>query len=316
MNLSKGCEHMNFNKVKEKYSERKENKNSIAEQIIESAPIIENSVTVSIDTVDDYRDSYGEQPFNIDEEKIAALSKSIAELGQLEAMIVRESKDMIGHYQLLAGHHRKRALIANDFTECTVKIIDVTDWEAYCIVCETNIHHNGPLPSQLCRIFKRYRQHSTETEESLTASQLAQMYGISREQMYRYIALDNLIPEIQNLVDNELISSNSIKDLRVLEDEQQSVLAEYVEFVGKKVNKSKCSKIIEFLLANYKATRDDVYCFMNAPKGEETKSNYATMQKMTKKEVSEFIYSYLSDFKSPEDIAKFLDMDFKGRKEE
>lgn len=304
---------MNFGKVSEKYTERKENKNSVAEQIIENANIVENSITVSIDTVDDYRDAHGEQPFKIDEEKVEALSDSIAEHGQIEDMIVRESKDIIGHYQLLAGHHRKRALLRNNYSTCRIKVIEATDWEAYCIVCETNIHHDGPLPSQLCKIFKRYRQHSEETDEHLTASQLAQMYGISKEQMYRYIALDELIPQIQKLVDEELVSSNSIKELRILNSEQQLVFADYVEFVGKKVNKSKCSKIIDFLHNNPDASRDDIDRFLNMPKENKTKSNFETMQGMNKREFSEFLFFHLSDFKSAEDIEKFLNMEFKKK---
>jgi ParB family chromosome partitioning protein len=303
---------MNFGKVTEKYAERKENKSLIAEQILQSAEVL-GKVTVSIDTVADYTDSYGEQPFSIDEEKVTALSESIEQLGQLEPLIVRESKDEIGHYQLLSGHHRKRAMQTLGLTECEVKIIDVNDWQAYCIVCETNIHHEKPLPSQLATMFARYRKHSDENDETPTVSQLSQMFGVSREQMYRYAALNDLEPEIGKAVDSQLLSSNSIKDLRLLSPKSQRLLASYLDFTGKKLNNKNCNAVISFLSENEETdlTVSDIDDFVIALKEEKKKTapkntNYGKIHEMSEDELAQFLFNKLSAIRSVDEVKAFL----------
>ncbi|MBR1383911.1 MAG: ParB/RepB/Spo0J family partition protein [Ruminococcus sp.] len=299
---------MKFDEVSRTYSKRKENRSAIAEQILEHAKVVEGLLSVSIDTVDDYIDKDGEQPFSIDGEKVEALAKSIAENGQLEPLIVRESKDIPGHYQLLAGHHRKQALLATGADECNIRVIEVNDRQAYCIVCETNIRHSGPLPSQLCKIFKRYRKASKDSDEKLTAEQLAKMFGISREQMYRYIALDKLVRPIQDLVDSDLISSNSIKEIAVLSNDSQKVLADYVVFIGKKLSPGKCKKIIAFLRDDPSADTVDIVQFLeNEARPKSSKTNYKKVTELSIAELSSFLYDNICSLKSADEIRAFLE---------
>lgn len=183
-----------------------------------------NEITeIAMHKLDMYTDEDGNQPFDIDEEKVEALSESIKENGQLEPIIVRK-KD--GRYQILSGHHRYLAMRSMLAKYALATVVDVSDLKAYMIVCESNIHHAAPPPSKLCKIFLRYR--AAGKEEKLTADQLAKMFGISREQMYRIIAMEHLTEPTKELIDAGLISTNSIKQLRTLTPDQQDTLADYI----------------------------------------------------------------------------------------
>lgn len=302
---------MNFDKITDTISKRKENKKkSIAEALIDEAEVVDIK-SVSIDTLLDYTDKDGEQPFSIDEEKVAALAESIRDNGQLEPIIVRKHPTRHKYYQILAGHHRKRAIIAADVETAKIQIIDADNWTAYSIVCETNIHHDKPLPSQLCKIFKRYKAHAHENEEKLTVAQLAQMYGVSKEQLYRYIAIDELIAELKKLIDEGLISSNSIKELRNLTPLKQKKAADYIEYTGKKLSPGKCKKLVQLL----KESADDITseeieaALEKSGKGTEVYTNYNRIKSMSADELSVFILSEILSrkFSSTEEIRSFLE---------
>ncbi len=213
-----------------------------------------NEITeIAMHKLDMYTDEDGNQPFDIDEEKVEALSESIKENGQLEPIIVRK-KD--GRYQILSGHHRYLAMRSMLAKYALATVVDVSDLKAYMIVCESNIHHAAPPPSKLCKIFLRYR--AAGKEEKLTAGQLAKMFGISREQMYRIIAMEHLTEPTKELIDAGLISTNSIKQLRTLTPDQQDTLADYVYNEDKKLTKGKCDKVIDLFIGKPDATAEDI----------------------------------------------------------
>lgn len=304
---------MKFDKIADTYSKRKE-ENHISEQLLENAKVIEEIIEIPLDKLQTYTDEDGSQPFEIDSSYVNALAKSINVNGQFDPIIVRPLLN--GDYQILAGHHRYFALQKIVAETAKAKVVELSDWQAYCLLCETNIHHSGPLPSKLCKIFKRYRSNAKSNNEKLTAEKLANMYGISVEQMYRYIALDFLVEPLQRLVDTGYISSNSIKPLRVLNAEQQYVLADYVEFVGKKLNKSKCDKLITFLKDNPSPTRLEIDDFLNntTKSNKKQNTNYAAIQKMNIQDLSSFLsdnIEQLAKLKYAENIEKFLNMELK-----
>ncbi|WP_024858085.1 ParB/RepB/Spo0J family partition protein [Ruminococcus albus] len=292
---------MKFDKVSETFSERKE-KGSIKESLISAEEVLNEITEIAMHKLDMYTDEDGNQPFDIDDEKVEALSESIKENGQLEPIIVRK-KD--GRYQILSGHHRYLALKSITAKYALATVVDVSDLKAYMIVCESNIHHAAPPPSKLCKIFLRYR--AAGKEEKLTADQLAKMFGISREQMYRIIAMDTLTTPMQELVDAGLISTNSIKQLRTLTPDQQDTLADYVYNEDKKLNKAKCDKVVDLFTTNYNATVEDIDdCLNSDDKEKEPATNYNAMKKMSKEQLADYIFANMERFKSSADILSFL----------
>ncbi|MBE6874751.1 MAG: ParB/RepB/Spo0J family partition protein [Ruminococcus albus] len=292
---------MKFDKVSETFSARKE-KGSIKESLISAEEVLNEITEIAMHKLDMYTDEDGNQPFDIDEEKVEALSESIKENGQLEPIIVRK-KD--GRYQILSGHHRYLAMRSMLAKYALATVVDVSDLKAYMIVCESNIHHAAPPPSKLCKIFLRYR--AAGKEEKITADQLAKMFGISREQMYRIIAMDTLTTPMQELVDTGLISTNSIKQLRTLNHDQQDTLADYVYNEDKKLTKSKCDKVIDLFIGKPDATAEDIdECLNSDDKEKDPANNYTAMKKMSKEQLADYIFANIEHFKSSADVLSFL----------
>lgn len=281
---------MRFDKINESYSKRKENpRESRAERIIAESNVIDERLTVPIGSVVDYTDEYGaEQPFDIDETKVNALAASMAENGQLEPLIVRGWKE--GKYQILAGHHRIRACRKNKFNTVDIKVIECDDWKAFRIVVETNIRHGGPKPSEMSRIIVRYKQNAKE--EKLTNKMLADIFDISDRQFYRYINMDKLIPELLKDIDDMMLSTNSVEELIKLSYDQQTVLAEYVDFCKKPLNVAACKKAVSFLLENKNAGFEQLNDFMSKKKVKKKFRNEIFNTLSLDNEISESISKY------------------------
>ncbi len=240
---------MNFDKItetNESRKSRKEQKDSL-QQLIDSA---ENGelVTVPMYRITEYTDAKGgSQPFTIDEEKVEALAVSIEENGLIEPIVVRETND---GYQILAGHHRYRACRKCSFREIECRVINVTEWEAYRIVVESNVHHGKPKPSDMMRILAEYKAASENglCEEKLTNSMIARAFDISERHLYRYLLMMKLHESIITLIDSEMIAIGAVDDIKQLSKKQQHLFASYVDEVGKEFNAAKCRKIVKIIL--------------------------------------------------------------------
>jgi ParB family chromosome partitioning protein len=262
---------MKFDAINANTARRKEYKDT-ADIIISQSAVLEERMSVSIDSLLDYTDEYGDtQPYDIDEEKVEALAASMKENGQLEPIVVRELKD--GKYQILAGHHRIRACRKCGFKTADIKIIECSDWQAYRIVVESNTHHGNPKPSQIAKILISYKTHSNESGEKVTNEMLARIFDISESEFYRYIKLATLTDELIEDVDNGLLSTNSVKEVAKLSKTQQRTLSEYIEQSEKALNVAGCKKAISFLSENPNADVNELYSFMSAKKSKKKYKN-------------------------------------------
>ena len=67
---------------------------------------------------------------------------------------------------------------------------------------------------------------STQVVEKLSAEQVGEEAGMSRESIRRYIRLTNLIPEVLDMVDNKEIAFNPAVELSFLKPEEQKLFLE------------------------------------------------------------------------------------------
>ena len=119
--------------------------------------------------------------------------------------------------------------------------------------------------------------------------------------------MDTLTTPMQELVDAGLISTNSIKQLRTLTPDQQDTLADYVYNEDKKLNKAKCDKVVDLFTTNANATVEDIDdCLKKDDKEKEPANNYNAIKKMSKEQLSEYLFENLSKFTSAGDILSFL----------
>ena len=152
-------------------------------------------------------DSFKNHPFSVvNDESIKELAHSIKENGLINPLIVRKKEN--GRYELLSGHRRKLALELNGETETEVNIKDLSDDEAVIFMVDSNIYREKVLPSEKAFAYKMKLDAIKHQGKSLspkgTKSHSIDQFEDTKTQIYRYVRLTNLIPELLELVDNKL----------------------------------------------------------------------------------------------------------------
>ena len=157
--------------------------------------------------------NFPNHPFKIlDDEKMIETVSSIKKHGVIFPAIVRQKEN--GEYEMVAGHRRKRACQIAEITEMPCLVRKLTDEEATILMVDSNVQREKILPSERAFAFKmkldaikrqgkRVDLTSTPTVEKLSVDIIAEEFGISREQVRRYIRLTELIPELLEMVDKE-----------------------------------------------------------------------------------------------------------------
>ena len=144
------------------------------------------------------------------------LMESVKEHGVLSPALVRPMPD--GSYQMVSGHRRKYATekAGRPTLPCIVR--ELSDDEATIIMVDTNIQREQVLPSEKAFAYKmkldamkRQGQRTDLTSSPVatkldSASLVGKTSGDSRDQVFRYIRLTNLNPELLQLVDNTVLN--------------------------------------------------------------------------------------------------------------
>lgn len=179
------------------------------ERDIASQPRVQE---IPIDQIDDFPN----HPFKVRmDDNMIEMAESVKQHGILVPAIVRPKEN--GHYEMVAGHRRKLActLIAKLHLPCIVR--ELTDEEATVIMVDSNLQREQLLPSEKAFAYKmkldamkRQGQRNDLTLSPMAtkfdaAAKLGQQSGESRDQVFRYIRLTNLIPEVLDLVDNSVL---------------------------------------------------------------------------------------------------------------
>ena len=182
------------------------------ERNIASQPRVQE---IPIDQIDDFPN----HPFKVRmDDNMIEMAESVKQHGILVPAIVRPKEN--GHYEMVAGHRRKLActLIAKLQLPCIIR--DLTDEEAAVIMVDSNLQREQLLPSEKAFAYKmkldalkRQGQRTDLTSSPLdnklrgitAAQQISEKSGDSQPQIYRYIRLTALIPEVLDLVDNSVL---------------------------------------------------------------------------------------------------------------
>lgn len=223
-------------------------------------------LSLPISQIDVYTDKDGSlQPFTINRNKIEQLKKSIEIFGLIQPIVVRKFDD--NSYQVISGHHRYIA--CRELGIQKIKAIIITtdsDDKAFQILTNSNIQRSKLLPSELARIVQRYKEiirknHDDKNEsiEILSIDEVAEMFGLTKKSIYRYINMLDLILPLQSFVDNGQLQIATIEPIRKsLSEKQQQVLAEYLDFSDTTINAKKIKAIIEMSKENPDFTCDDI----------------------------------------------------------
>ena len=190
-------------------------------------------------------DEFPDHPFKVlMDEDMEQLVESIKRNGVMTPATVRLKED--GRYELISGHRRKKAceLAGLETLKCEVK--DLTRDEAIIIMVESNLQRSVILPSEKAFAYKMRleamkRQAGRPTKDNYSpmgnnfdfatsSDELAEKVGESKNQIFRFIRLTELVPEILQMVDEKQIAFRPAVEISYLAEEQQYTLLEAMSY--------------------------------------------------------------------------------------
>ncbi len=179
-------------------------------------------------------------PFKVrSDESMQATIESIKAYGVLVPAIVRPRKE--GGYEIIAGHRRKYACEQAGLETMPVIVRDLNDDEATIIMVDSNLQRENILPSERAQAYKMKMEAIKRQGErnDLTSCQvgtklrsderLAEDTSESARTVQRYIRLTELIPPIQELVDDKKIGLTPASEISFLKPKEQELLITTIE---------------------------------------------------------------------------------------
>lgn len=187
---------------------------------------------------------FPDHPFQVrDDDSMKETVESIKEYGVLVPAIVRPRAD--GGYELISGHRRKRACELAGLPTMPVIVRNLDDDAATIIMVDSNIQRENILPSERAKAYKMKleamkRQAGRPSLENggqvghdlrgiKTRDLIAENSEDSARTIQRYIRLNELTPQLQQMVDDKKIAMTPAVELSYLKPEEQTLLLDTIE---------------------------------------------------------------------------------------
>lgn len=185
---------------------------------------------------------FTDHPYKVeDNEEMYALRDSIYQCGLLSPILVRPRAK--GGYEVISGHRRVRALQLLNVDSIEARVCDMTDEEAILVMVDSNLHREHILPSEKAKAYKMkmdaMKRQGERTDLTLSpmatksaidsAAEIGNAAGESRDQVFRYIRLNLLIPELLDMVDEGRIAFRPAVELSHLQEQEQYDLLTTIE---------------------------------------------------------------------------------------
>ena len=205
-------------------------------------------------------DEFPDHPFHVRmDEDMDRLEESIRERGIITPVMLRQKED--GRYEMISGHRRKKACELIGMKTIKADIRDLSRDEAILLMVDSNLQRSTILPSEKAFAYKmrldamnRQGKRSDLTSgplgqksESIKSREsLAETAPDSARQIQRFIRLTNLEAPLLNMVDDARIAMRPAVELSYLTQEEQTVLAEEIEFADATPSLAQAIKMREF----------------------------------------------------------------------
>ena len=189
-------------------------------------------------------DEFPDHPFKVKiDEDMDQLVESIKERGLITPVTLRPKDD--GRYEIVSGHRRVKACEIAGLSVVKADVREMTRDEAIVLMVESNLQRSKILPSEKAFSYKmrleaikrmpgRPKENYSPVGNNLlgttSSSVMAENVGESKNTIFRYIRLTELIPELLDLVDENQIALRPAVELSYLTcDEQQMVYKQILE---------------------------------------------------------------------------------------
>ena len=220
-------------------------------------------------------------PFKVlDDEDMGNLIESIRQQGIISPLIVRaiESTD---EYEVISGHRRLHAAIKAGLSEVPALIYPLDRNEAMIAVVDSNLHRERLLPSEKAFAYKMkmdaMKAQGRRTDLTLsqaatksdTAAEIGKSQNESRDQVFRYIRLTYLIPELLDKVDEGIVALSPAVELSYLSKEQQKILLDAMSLNDCTPSHTQSIRMKKQAQQNTLSS-DSIYEIMSEEKGNQT----------------------------------------------
>ena len=174
-------------------------------------------------------------PFKVlDDESMQRMVESVEQYGVLSPLIARPRPE--GGYEIISGHRRQHAAQLAGLDALPVIVRQMDDDAAVLLMVDSNLQRETILPSERAFAYKMKleamkHQAGRPTQDNysqvgnnfgtLSSEEMAEELGTSKNQIFRYIRLTNLVPELLDMVDEKKIAFNPAVELSYLDESQQ-----------------------------------------------------------------------------------------------
>jgi ParB family chromosome partitioning protein len=212
---------------------------------------------IPISEIDDFPD----HPFKVKiDEDMDQLVQSIKERGIITPVTLRPKED--GRYEIVSGHRRKKACEIAGLDTVKAEVREMSRDEAIILMVESNLQRSTILPSEKAFSYKMRleamkRQAGRPTQDNYSpvgnnslgtksSEIMADEVGESRNTIFRYIRLTELISPLLDLVDEGRIAFRPAVELSYLKKEEQEDLLEEISYADATPSLAQAIKMKKF----------------------------------------------------------------------
>lgn len=182
-------------------------KEIIKEVVKEVVREVEKEITLKVSDIEPNRNQPRQQ---FDEDGLEELAESIRQFGVVQPLIVQKKEE---YYEIIAGERRWRAARMAGLKEIPVIIRDYKEQMALEISLIENIQRENLNPIDEAKAYERLTQ-----EFHLTQDEVAKRVSKSRTAITNIMRLLKLDERVQNMLQEDLISSGHARCLLGLKD--------------------------------------------------------------------------------------------------
>lgn len=212
---------------------------------------------IPISEIDDFPD----HPFKVKiDEDMDQLVQSIKERGIITPVTLRPKED--GRYEIVSGHRRKKACEIAGLDTVKAEVREMSRDEAIILMVESNLQRSTILPSEKAFSYKmrleamkrqvgrpaqdNYSPVGNNSLGTKSSEIMADEVGESRNTIFRYIRLTELISPLLDLVDEGRIAFRPAVELSYLKKEEQEDLLEEISYADATPSLAQAIKMKKF----------------------------------------------------------------------
>ncbi len=180
---------------------------------------------------------FKDHPFGVrDDAEMQGLVESVRSGGVNQPALVRPRED--GGYEIIAGHRRQRASELAGYLNMPCIVRNMTDDEAILAMTDDNLRHREKLlPSEkaaaLQQQYEAIKHQGARGDDDeagkLSLQSVGQRNGMSVKTVQRYLWLNDLVPELKEVMDAGKLSFTPAVEISRIRPKHQKYIAVSIE---------------------------------------------------------------------------------------